>query len=258
MRVFTDEQWLRREPDLPFREARALKETQNCDVVAPKLIHFADHEVGFGAPVVLMSRLSGHVELRPDNLQNWITQLAGTLAQIHAHEAKNFDWNYTSWVDEANLRVPTWTKQSQLWQRAIELWRAGAPQEKAVFTHGDYHPCNVLWRNDKISGVVDWVNACLGPRGVDVAHCRTNLAVLFGVEAADAFKSAYLAIAGGTHHPFWDVASVLDFSLPRPEFYRPWSEFGLEKFDWRLMARHNEIYLQSVMQFVEADANQLK
>ena len=247
LRVFTDKQWLRREPDLPFREANGLKEAKNGDVIAPKLINVADHEVGFGAPVVLMSRLSGHVELQPDDLSSWCAQLAQTLAGIHAHQPKYFGWQYTSWVDEANLRVPSWTEQPQLWQRAIEFWRAGPPKENVVFLHRDFHPCNVLWRNDKISGIVDWVNACIGPRGIDVAHCRTNLALMFGVEAADAFRDAYLAAAGGGHHPYWDVASILDFSLPQPEFYRPWAEFGLEEFSWREMAQRNEIYLQSVM-----------
>lgn len=250
LRIFTDEQWLRREPDLPFREARALKEAKDCDVVAPKLIHFADHEVGFGAPVVLMSRLRGHVELRPDNLSDWCGQLAGTLAQIHVNKAKTFGWNYTSGIDEENLRVPSWATQTELWQRAIQFERAAPPLERDVFLHGDFHPCNVLWKNNKISGVVDWVNACRGPRGVDVAHCRTNLAMMFGVESADAFKNDYLEIAGGAHHPYWDVASILDMSLPEPEFYRPWAEFGLPERSVGEMGRRNETYLQSVMESV--------
>ena len=248
LRIFTDEQWLRREPDLPFREANAMKEAKHCDVIAPRFINVAAHKVGFGAPVVLMSRLSGHVELRPDNLNDWCAQLAGTLAKIHAHPAKDFGWNMTSWVNEENLRVPAWAGNPNLWERAIEFWRAELPNEKPVFLHRDFHPCNVLWQNGKISGVVDWVNACRGPRGADVAHCRTNLAVLFGVEVADAFRDAYLEIAGGAHHSYWDVDSILGFSLPQPEFYRPWSEFGVEGFDWREMARRNEIYLASVME----------
>ena len=153
-------------------------------------------------------------------------------------------------MDEAKLRVPDWTEQPQLWQHAIEFWRAGPPADKPVFLHRDFHPCNVLWKHELVSGVVDWVNACMGPRGVDVAHCRTNLAVLFGVEVADMFRDNYLEIAGGAHHPCWDVASILDFSLPQPEFYPPWSEFGIEVFSAREMARRNELYLERVMKTV--------
>lgn len=247
LRVFTKVQWLTQEPDLAIHEAAALQEVSYCGVDSPVLITFETSDVGFGGPVVLMSRVCGHVELQTDDLNRYCTQLAQTLAKIHVHKPKYFGWSYTSWIDEDNLRVPDWAENPRLWMRAIELWRAGAPTEKSVFLHRDFHPCNVLWKNGKISGVVDWVNACRGPRGVDVAHCRTNLAVLFGVPVADAFRDAYLEIAGGLHHPIWDVASVLSFSLPQPEFYRPWSEFGVEEFDWREMARRNEIYLASVM-----------
>ncbi len=250
LRVFNDEQWLNDEPDLAIHEAAALQEAKLCAANSPDLIAFEANDKGFGGPVVLMSRLSGHVELRPDDLSNWCAQLAETLAQIHAHDAKGFDWNTTSWIDAENLRVPKWTAQPQLWQRAIGFWQAGPPAEKIVFLHRDFHPCNVLWKNGVISGVVDWVNACRGPRGVDVAHCRANLAILFGVETADAFKNAYLDIAGGAHHPYWDVASILDMSLPEPEFYHPWSEFGLPKRSVGEMMRRGETYLQSVMESV--------
>ena len=248
LRVFSDAQWLMREPDLPIRESEALRQAKFCEVAAPKFVALATPDAGFGAPGVLMSRLNGHVELQPNDLHDWSAQLAKALAQIHAHKARDFGWNYFSWVDEATSQVPQWTTQPQLWQRAISLWRAGPPTEKPVFLHRDFHPCNVLWHNGKISGVVDWVNACIGPRGVDVAHCRTNLAVLFGVEVADHFRDCYLKHAGGEHHPYWDVESILGMSLPEPEFYRPWSEFGLDEISAAELGRRNEVYLQSVME----------
>ena len=197
-----------------------------------------------------MSRVRGNVELQPGDLRDWSARLAKALVQIHAHPAPNFGWEYESWIDSSKLKVPAWTTHPQLWQRAIELWRGGEPQENAVFLHRDFHPANVLWSNGKVSGVVDWVNACLGPRGVDVAHCRTNLAVLFGVEIADYFRDCYLKHAGGEHHPYWDVASILDMSLPEPEFYRPWSEFGVDEISATEMGRRNEVYLESVVQLV--------
>ena len=248
LRVFSDAQWLAREPDVPIREGVALQQARFCQVATPRFIAYATPDAGFGAPGVLMTRLTGHVELQPADPSAWSAQLANVLAQIHAHPARDFGWNYFSWIDETTLQVPDWAEQPQLWQRAIEFWRAGPPRENSVFLHRDFHPCNVLWHQGKISGVVDWVNACLGPRGVDVAHCRTNLAVLFGIQVADEFRDRYLAIAGGQHHPYWDVASILEFSLPQPEFYRPWSEFGRDEISAAEMGRRNEVYLQSVLQ----------
>ncbi len=248
--VFDDKDWLVREPDLLIHETFALVEARHCQVKTPRLMASSAGEVGFGAPVVLMSRLRGQVELRPADLRDWSAKLAHALTRIHAHKATGFGWEYRSWIEAARPQVPQWTAQPQLWQRAIKLWHVGPPRENEVFLHRDFHPVNVLWHHGKVSGVVDWVNACIGPRGVDVAHCRTNLAVLFGVEIADHFRDCYLSYAGGRHHPFWDVASILDMSLPEPEFYRPWSEFGLDVLSTPEMARRDEIYLQSVMEQV--------
>ncbi len=250
VRVFDDADWLAQEPDLVPHEVAALEEAALMRVETPKIIASSATDIGLGGPSVLMSHLIGHVELQPNDLQNWITKLAQALVDIHAHKARDFGWRYQSWVDSSALRVPTWAAQPQLWELAFEFWRAGPLGEDSVFLHRDFHLCNVLWHDGKLSGVVDWVNACLGPRGVDVAHCRVNLAVLFGVEVADAFRDAYLERAGGAHHPYWDVDAILSVALPEPEFYSPWREFGLDVLSTPEMARRDEIYLQSVMEQV--------
>jgi Ser/Thr protein kinase RdoA (MazF antagonist) len=53
-----------------------------------------------------------------------------------------------------------------------------------VFLHRDYHPGNLLWNDGSLSGIVDWAFSCRGPRGVDVAHTRWNLALVDIVAAA--------------------------------------------------------------------------
>ncbi|MCU1485412.1 MAG: hypothetical protein JWN67_2158 [Actinomycetia bacterium] len=53
--------------------------------------------------------------------------------------------------------------------------------------HRDLHPGNVLVHGRRLGGIVDWVHACRGPIEVDVSRCRVEVAVLAGIEAADAF-----------------------------------------------------------------------
>lgn len=81
-------------------------------------------------------------------------------------------------------------------------------RKRITFVHRDFHPANVLWQEKGLSGVVDWVNACIGPAEVDVAHCRVNLALLMGLEAADGFLKAY---EKQTRHPhdFWRDLNAL-------------------------------------------------
>ncbi len=158
----------------------------------------------------------------------------------------------------AALAVPPWSKAPRVWERAIEFWLKAEPEARPVFIHRDYHPTNVLWSgsaagHSAVSGVVDWINACRGPAGVDVAHCRTNLAQMYGPEAAEAFLAAYLEVADGFRYdPYWDVDSMLDMSLPQPTFYEPWLHFGLDRIAAEESMRRNDDHLARVMRHVSA------
>jgi Phosphotransferase enzyme family len=92
----------------------------------------------------------------------------------------------------------------------------------------------VLWRGNQISGVVDWVETSWGPAWLDVAHCRTNLAMLHGPEAAERFATAYEKHAGGVDEPgreYWDVMDIVGF-LPDPiKVVQPWRDQGRDVSD---------------------------
>ena len=67
-----------------------------------------------------------------------------------------------------------------------------------------------LWQDGAVSGLLDWPSACLGGPGADVGHCRANLWLRFGPEAADAFLRSYQAASGTRdYHPYWDIAEAL-------------------------------------------------
>lgn len=247
LRVLNNQEWLAEEPDLAEHEAAALEEAQKTGLQVPKLIAYAPNEVGFGAPVVLMSYLEGNVELCPANVQLWLNKLAEQLALLHQHRADAFPWRFRSWVENV-VAPPKWTTVPQVWERAIELVFDPKPADRSVFIHRDYHPVNVLWRRGVVSGVVDWINACQGPAGVDVAHCRTNLAQMFGVAAADQFLDAYTAISAEfNYHPYWDIDSILNMSLPQPTFYQPWQDFGLSLISPEVLRRRTDAYMESVI-----------
>lgn len=75
----------------------------------------------------------------------------------------------------------------------------------------------------RLCGVVDLVNACRGPRGCGVAHCRTSLIALAGQQAADNFLTAYEGLTGERYDLYWDLvvlgsASIIEHS---PEHWTP-------------------------------------
>ena len=73
----------------------------------------------------------------------------------------------------------------------------------------------MLWSNDQISGVVDWVETSIGPAWLDVAHCCTNIAIGHGDDSADLFAAAYVARTGREPQPYFDVMDIVGF-LPPP------------------------------------------
>lgn len=248
LRVLDNREWLADEPDLATHEAAALEEARKAGVRAPILVAFSSSDVGFGAPVVLMSHVEGKVELRPSHLTPWFDRLANTLASIHRHRAEAFPWRFRSWAKRDNLAPPEWATVPRVWEHAIDLFRGREPDDDHVFIHRDYHATNVLWADGRVSGVVDWINACRGPAGVDVAHCRTNLALMLGPDAADAFLIAYGKVAKGyAHNSYWDVDSIIDGCLPEPSFYEPWREFGLRVIDPETLKRRIERHLARVV-----------
>ena len=227
LRLFTNQEWLINEPHLARHEADCLLLAANLDIPVPELVAVAEDGRHTHYPAVLMTKLPGQVQINPPHLHTWLEKLAATLIKIHTLPAPDFPWPYFSWLNLERLQVPTWTQNPELWQKAIEIASQPEPVEPIIFIHRDYHPTNVLWQGDSVSGVVDWVNGCRGPVGIDISHCRSNLYKMYGLEAADHFLDAYQALAPTSfiYNPYWDVVTVMD-TIP-PRIYPPWQHFGL-------------------------------
>ena len=89
-----------------------------------------------------------------------------------------------------------------------------------TFIHRDFHPGNVLWTGDAVTGIVDWSSASLGSPEADVGHCRINLARHLGYDAAEQFTAIYRERSGrGEYHPYWDLVDAVGMlDLVGPEF----------------------------------------
>lgn len=232
MRLFTDAAWLQQEPDLPVHESEALRAAATTGLPVPFAIARDTDGSKAGMPAVLMSYLPGkpHVQPAPPELpwQMWTGEMGRVLALLHA-SSTILSWSYSRYTPAAELQVPSWSREPATWQFIIDHVQQGPPAYQPVFIHRDYHPGNLLWDEGRISGVVDWVNACIGSAGVDTGHCRVNLAILGGGEIADAFMNSYLA-AGGleeANQPYWDMNALTDFVTDPLEVHKGWLDLGL-------------------------------
>ena len=248
LRLFTNEAWLQEEPDLAEHEAAVLIRAQQAGLPAPELIAYAPDAAACGAPAVLMRFIEGKVELRPDNVERWLVRQAEALAEIHQVPADGLRWTYFSWTEKKALRPPPWSKHPALWERAIEIGLGRPPAYEPVFIHRDYHPVNLLWAGGELRGIVDWVNGCRGPAGVDLAHCRGNLVSMYGPHMAEKFLAAYRQVVGPgfVQQPYWDLDSILG-GLPEPGYYPPWHDFGLGRIKPAVLQARLDEYLRMIM-----------
>ena len=195
------------EPDAPAREVDALAFAAIHHLPAPIVVaaDLTGGDTGEGLPALLMSHVPGRAEANPD-----MAVLAETLAAIHDTDPAGYPHDYFAWNVERMTGPPPGAIRPALWETAISVWRDARPVYRSAFIHRDYHPGNVVWRGGRVTGVVDWVNACRGPIGCDLVTCSGNLVDLAGPAAAARFIAAYTALAGETLDPYWELAAILE------------------------------------------------
>lgn len=239
LRVFRTERWDTSADALSARELEILRALESSSLPTPRPIaRLIDNGV-------VMSFLNGAVRLPAAPSEQWLAELAATLACIHSLPIR-VPFSYESWNDTRAGEIPEWWQDSALWQAAQQI-ATEAPGYEPRFIHRDYHPVNVLWEGERITGIVDWINACVGPVGIDVAHCRLNLALMYGLTTADDFLEQYgTAAPGYVHEYFWDIEDALG-ALPEVTVYPPWVEFGLEGLTDELVRQRLQSFLAAAV-----------
>jgi aminoglycoside phosphotransferase (APT) family kinase protein len=206
------EQWVRRA--VPA-ETAILRKLHGSDIPAPRVIG-STGDTAVGGPAVLMTRLPGKVHLMPRDRERWLRQMAQMLTRIHALaiDGKPFE----PWLDRSQLGPPPDASRPDVWTDAIALVAGERTPTRTCFLHRDYQHFNMLWSNERLTGVVDWIEACVGPPEADVGHCRLNLTVLFSADVADRFREMYEAESGHRIDAWWDVQALLSYGPSWKQF----------------------------------------
>lgn len=198
------------------RESAALTAIADQDIPAPRLLATDTTGEHSGAPCLLMTALPGKPWLPAADLNRFLHHLAAMLARIHnvtglplaPTEPRHFDPDTDrSWLDDPGLA-------RTLIHAATDIHDTTPP----VLVHGDYHPLNVLWTAETISGVIDWDLTGSDQRAIDVGHCRLALAVLYSAEAAEAFRRYYETETGHRIDARQDIRALLTYNPDWPEY----------------------------------------
>lgn len=204
------------EHDMVRRETAGLDAVAGADLPIPSLLVADAEGATSGRPTTLTRFLPGQVELAPLDLRAWVRRLAAMLTRIHAvpppmlGSCELWASSELSWLEQGG--------DPGLARAARELAARPTDPARAVLSHSDYQHFNVLWQGECISAVVDWPTVGLADRGLDVGHCRLNLAVLFSADAAMRFLDAYEELAGVRVDPAPDLQRLLNFGPNWPEF----------------------------------------
>jgi aminoglycoside phosphotransferase (APT) family kinase protein len=230
LRLMTREPWRTCAADLLRREAFVQRQLERTEVPAPASIAVDPSGARAGIPAHLMTWLPGSVDVVSDD-DRLLEGLARLLVAIHRFDpGARRPREYQSWAVPAKRVVPQWAQRPGLWAEAFGLLEQPPPTYAGVFLHRDFHVGNVLRDGGELTGVVDWVETSWGPRGLDVAHCTTYLAMLHGSEVAARFAEVHGGLAGraddADEQRYWDVMDVVGY-LPDPvKVVQPWRDLG--------------------------------
>jgi aminoglycoside phosphotransferase (APT) family kinase protein len=234
------EQWTARGVAL---ETAVLARLEGSGIPAPRVIA-STTDTAVGGPAVLMTRLPGDVHLMPHDRDHWLRQMARMLVRIHALtlDGKPFE----SWLDASQLSPPPDASRADVWTDAIALVSGEHAPARTCFLHRDYQHFNMLWSRDRLTGVVDWIQAGPGPPEADVGHCRLNLTVLFSADVAERFLAMYEAESGHRVDAWWDIHALLSYG-PSWKQFLPIQIDGRAPFDAEGMTARMEEVLERAL-----------
>ncbi|WP_354383558.1 aminoglycoside phosphotransferase family protein [Streptomyces sp. PvR034] len=258
LRSFVKPFYARHARGLLHREADVLRLLAGTEVPAAGFVAVDAAARHCDHPSLLMTLLPGTVRVTDDaEADRRAGLLARQLVAVHGLSvpAAERPRDYEAWTSAERVRPPAGTGRPELWRRAVDVIRRDPPAYRPRFLHRDFHPGNVLFTGSgaglRISGVVDWVETSWGPADLDVAHCSTTLALLYGVPAGMTFADRYAA-AGGVlagdraAHLHWRLLDALAFAPDAEKVAGPWHDLGRTDLTPAVLTGRLEDYVQAL------------
>jgi aminoglycoside phosphotransferase (APT) family kinase protein len=216
------------EPELARSEATALGAVDGAEVPTPRLLGSDPTGEHTDAPALVMSELPGRPVWHARRPSRWVRALADTAAAIHRVEVPPGVMPAYATYRQRSYAPPAWAHEATTWERAVEIFHGPVPDGQHPLIHRDFHPGNLLWRRGRLTGVVDWASASVGPPSADIGHCRANL-LFHAPELADELVTAWEDTTGTVYDRWADIASIIGMLDGLRQ--RPPSPAGRRAFD---------------------------
>lgn len=196
------------QPSCAAIEANALTHVAGSPFPTPELLGVDPTGEQTGAPAVLMSWLDGKPSWDGRGRRRWTGELVKLAMAIHdlPVPGHGFVREFAPYR-QSSYEAPRWASDTNVWERAIEIFHGPVPGPRR-FIHRDFYPGNLLWRHQRLSGVVDWESASVGPPAFDIAHCRLNF-FYATPELADLLLIAWEQATGQSYDRWSDIAAII-------------------------------------------------
>ena len=209
---------LRQNPNVASDEFRVLQLTHAAGLASPAPVFLDVNDPLFSTPSIVVEYVEGVTDLKPDDPADYVRQMAAELAGIHQVDTAGRDLDFLLKVEDgcnellgrhADTDIAS-TVERTLLDRLRSYWprpRGNAP----VVLHGDYWPGNTLWKDGRLSAVIDWEDTRLGDPLFDVSNARFEILMLFGPEIMDTFTRHYASLNPVDFGclPWWDLYTAL-------------------------------------------------
>ena len=141
---------------------------------------------------MLMSQLEGSIDIPDRENLSSIKEMARNLRCIHETN--------TSFLPNLPLRIDPLEdlfdylphgKNGDKLKKFLSTKNNTEYKGTRVFLHGDYWPGNILWKQKKITGIVDWEYAAIGDPFSDLAVTSLELRYEYGVKGMEELLEIY-------------------------------------------------------------------
>jgi aminoglycoside phosphotransferase (APT) family kinase protein len=248
-------------PNLYFEQWKILSCLYDSGLPVQKPLWLDERGEIFGTPAIVISYLPGKGDLSPTNIYKWTQQMGEVLAKVHRfnydvkgmpvmfNRDKDTDIMLAEKPDEKVLGM--YRQGRKLWEYLLKNW-SNVKKNSKVFLHQDFHPGNIIWDGENLSGIVDWDGASVGHAGYDISHCRVDLVLQFGQDIADLFLASYQDAYGERIDklPFWDLHRALN-AIPNYVYWIP-GMHGLGRTDlnpqnmWKRLEKFVDITISEI------------
>jgi aminoglycoside phosphotransferase (APT) family kinase protein len=229
VRRFDHPDWPDHQSDRIASAFTNLRVVRAAGIPAPEPLLLDLEGAYFGVPAFVQTFLPGSSIWPLVNVVGWVAELARGLVGVHEVRPGRYDLSPLPVMAPGAFRLSYLSARQgrsgdgllaptveDLLERHFRRV-AWLPQTLA---HMDYHAGNVVFFRGRLTGILDWGEAMVADRRIDVSQCRADLAISHGQEAADAFLHAYERLAGGALPMLWYFD--LDRGLRALLSYREW------------------------------------